>query len=689
MKRFFATIILAAVAGGCVQATSKIEEQNKMSRLPLTTLRLFWNAYDTPEKRARVCRLLDQYGKPDEIWLSTTAGVSSLSSHKKCLSDCVAMAKELRRRNIAVSIQLASSIGHTGAPVRPEKDAFQWKDEDLLVGHDGSSSPGVCCPASPAFLKWCADILAMYCRELQPLTAYIDDDMRMHQHGKIEQACCCKRCLERFARTTGRPWTRQQVRAMLDSRKPQPFRRQWVRQNTERMAGFYETAAKAVHAVSPGTHVGIQNQHAKIFYTCWSFVPVFEAIRRATGLPARVRIGGGCWNDFEPTQLARKGFISGCDIDDAKSCGFVDLMGNEEENWPCAVMDKNPHSKMLESAVFLAMGGNNLTFQTGDLWFDRDSTMAEILKSIQKWTPLFSRLRELSSKYRFDGATALVQPGIVEQPAHGEFPWFMFWAQESEYLHLMGIPLRLSKLASAQGENPGFLTWETARGISREDFEKFLKAGIVVTGNAYLELQKRGLTKDFKVKAKKHAMERTVFAQGPHAGTTWLAGTTQTVSFTIAKDSPAEVLMYFQRSPRTECAAWRLECPKGRIAVVGTPADFARNLSHLALDFYRDLFDWVGKKELSVRLENAEKVVLIPLADDEKRVRAVAVVNMGTSLLDGLVLHVRRPFSAKAEWIRAGEKTLELTGRNVPDKDTQVFALPPVEACGFALLELI
>ena len=689
MRKSLFHLVLLLFLCGCAGTLSNNKKEQKMSRYPLTTLRIYSNEYNTPEKREKIYQMFDKYGKPDEVWLSTADGTQSMKLHKKVLASCVEFAKGLRKRNITVSLQLSSSIGHFGGAAYTAKDAFKWTNDDLLIGHDGQTSPGICCPSSPSFIQWCASIVAMYCKEIQPLTVYIDDDLRFHEHGKLVQTCCCKRCLDRFGKLTNRKWTRTQVKSMLDSTKPQPAKRQWIELHTQVMADFCEALGKAVNAVSPDTHLGLQTQQAKYFYSVWDFTPIYAAIKRATGRPARVRIGGGTWYDFEPTHIVRKAFVSACDIDDAKAHGLVDIMGNEEESWPCTIMNKSTYSKAIESVMFLAMGGNNVTFQSGSLWQDYDSTLEEFISMMTQWKPMFAKVRDLAAKYRFDGITALVQGGIRDLGPHGKFPWFIFWAQESEWLRLYSLPLRLSKVASQKGLQPGYLTGETARGISKEDFEKFLRAGVVATGDAYLELQKRGLTKDFKVKAKRFTKShKAVFTGGSKPGTAVVWGFDPAVAFTFEKDCKAESLLDFAYPKQKLSGAWRLETPAGKIAVMGCPGSFSRKISHMTLDLYRDMFDWVGRQPVSARLENAAAVVLVPLADDNGKVRAVALVNTGTGLQKSLKLRIRRPYSAKAQWYQVDKDAVKVCGKMVDNKDECVFTLPELGSWQFALLEL-
>ncbi|MBQ9502351.1 MAG: hypothetical protein IJU70_09370 [Lentisphaeria bacterium] len=689
MKNLLWAVFPLLLAAGCTQTTNQeIQMKKKTFVHPLTTLRIYSRDYDSPEKRERICRMLDKCGRIDEVWLSTAAGTQSLAVHRKALEECLKMAEELRKRNIAVSLQLSSTVGHFGGAVFKAKDAYQWTKDDLMVGHDGTTLPGVCCPSSPSFAAWCSDVLAMYCEKLKPLAAYIDDDLRFHELGGIRQGCCCARCLERFSHLTGRKWTREQVQEMLDSPAPRPERVLWTELHTQTIADFCKLAAERVFDVSPETHMGLQTVQAKYFYSCWNFTPVYEALKDPSDRPARVRIGGGSWHDFMPSIIARKSFITSCDIDDAKESKYVDIMGHEEENWPCTVMNKSAHAKALEAAMHLAVGGNNVTFQSGNLWRDSDSTMTELLETIKVWYPLFERLKTLSEKYTFDGITALVQDRIREYPAHGEFPWYAFWAEESEKLRSASLPLRLSKYASRRGGNPGFLTWETARGMTKETFEKFLRSGVVMTGNAYLELQKLGLTKEFGVTASPAAWTNTArFETGPGKSATWYWGMIPSVSFEFGKNCQAEKLLTLVSVERTAVGAWRLETPKGRIAVVGCPGDFTPNLSHYALDFYRDLFDWVGAQPVSVRLEQAAQIVLVPLADENGRLRAVSVLNVGIAPRTGLRLHIRRPFGFRGAWYQAGKEPVRLDSQS-GENNSCIFTLPELGAWQFALLEL-
>ena len=160
------------------------------------------------------------------------------------------------------------------------------------------------------------------------------------------------------------------------------------------------------------------------------------------------------------------------------------------------------------------------------------------------------------------------------------------------------------------------------------------------------------------------------------------------MAFTFEKDCKAESLLDFAYPKQKLSGAWRLETPAGKIAVMGCPGSFSRKISHMTLDLYRDMFDWVGRQPVSARLENAAAVVLVPLADDNGKVRAVALVNTGTGPQKALKLRVRRPYSAQAQWYQVDKDAVKVCGKMVDNKDECVFTLPELGSWQFALLEL-
>ena len=114
MKRIGLVFLLPLLflAAGCAQNTTLTKEEKKaMTTYPLTTLRLSSWTFDTPEKRARIFRMLDEYGSVDEVWLCSIDGIKSFAEHKKDLEHFKKFAEGLKKRGIAVTVQLTTATG--------------------------------------------------------------------------------------------------------------------------------------------------------------------------------------------------------------------------------------------------------------------------------------------------------------------------------------------------------------------------------------------------------------------------------------------------------------------------------------------------------------------------------------------------------------------------------------------------
>ena len=171
----------------------------KFADAPLTTVRVY-TMKEAGFNSSVFFEKLDKFGGVDEVWLSTLEGNNSIEDHKKFIDELRPIAEGLRRRNIIVSIQLSSCIGHFGAPL--VENGFPWTADDLMVDVSGITVDGICCPSSEAFTAWSGDILAMYCKALDIHAAYIDDDVRFWNHGAISEGCFCRKCLAKFSAIT-------------------------------------------------------------------------------------------------------------------------------------------------------------------------------------------------------------------------------------------------------------------------------------------------------------------------------------------------------------------------------------------------------------------------------------------------------------------------------------------------------
>ncbi|MBN9190610.1 hypothetical protein [Microbacterium sp.] len=127
-----------------------------------------------------------------------------------------------------------------------------------MVDPRGRVADLVVCPRDEAWRTYLAQLYEYYA-SARPRFLWVEDDFRYHNHPPLWWGgCFCDEHLAEFSRRAGRPLTREEfVSGMLQPGEVSEFRGIWL--DTAREA-LEETAAaieRAVHAVSPGTRLGL------------------------------------------------------------------------------------------------------------------------------------------------------------------------------------------------------------------------------------------------------------------------------------------------------------------------------------------------------------------------------------------------------------------------------------------------
>jgi hypothetical protein len=126
----------------------------------------------------------------------------------------------------SVGINVLATIGHAN-------EAWDYNAPlpfQPMVGHDGLVSRGCACPNTKEFRNY---VRAKYelVAKAKPDFIWVDDDIRMHQHG-VAYGCFCTTCLEIFNRISGgQLHTRESLVAALNDPARRELRLAWVEQN--------------------------------------------------------------------------------------------------------------------------------------------------------------------------------------------------------------------------------------------------------------------------------------------------------------------------------------------------------------------------------------------------------------------------------------------------------------------------
>jgi len=461
----------------------------------VTTARIYSCFFATEGQMQRVLRVLDSApGTFDEVWMGTSTATNPMEEHRAEAARMATFASELRKRGIRPSIELGCCIGHFEAPVAP--GGFDGGPEARMVGESGLTLVGVHCPNSESFTDWVCKVTALYCEAVQPDSFYVDDDLRFLSHGAVREGCYCGACLKEFSERTGHDWGREELHARLNSDDYDELRMKWSTFHADSASRFTGRIAAAIHAVAPKTHIGNETDDAMNLYGGWGVTHFYKSIKDATGLEARVRIGGGAWNDYAPVDLLRKALIAGCDADDAKASGNVDVITSELESFPCAALSKSGYSYGLEGAMHLAYGCNATAFQMGALWKNDEGYLCEHVGEIARWRKILDRLSEYSRTCRAGGVTLGISREFINVPTYKGLPnkcWYVVYSFPSlTPMAVSGFPVHWSKETFNAGLEPSIINGETALGLTEDDFRRAYANGLVLTGEGFLELSKRG-----------------------------------------------------------------------------------------------------------------------------------------------------------------------------------------------------
>jgi len=201
-----------------------------------------------------------------------------------------------KEKGLQVEVNFYSTQGHG-----PRTTACQF---DWVVAGDGEEIVTIPCPLGPRFRRYIVEAYGSYL-DAVGTAVWIDDDLRLDNHGGVLFECFCPIHLERFAELTGTSWTVDDVVDLL-KRAPElcdaddiHHRAEWRSMQAEGLAELCrllaERAADAggeIARMTPGGFAG----HIR---TGVDLNAELEALQEATPVPS-IRLGGAVYSDDVP-----------------------------------------------------------------------------------------------------------------------------------------------------------------------------------------------------------------------------------------------------------------------------------------------------------------------------------------------------------------------------------------------------
>lgn len=542
----------------------------------------------------------------------------------------------------SVGINVLTTIGH----LDEGWDCLPPLPFPAMVGHDGRISRGCACPNTAAYRDY---VTAKYrlVAGASPDFIWVDDDIRMHNHG-VAYGCFCDACLQIFSAGAGRRWNRGDLVRALREPSESGLREAWVEQNEATIASLMRDVEGAIHGVSPAIATGLMTTGFDFVTYSGQFTGWFTALGAAKARP-----GGGCYTDAAPLEMARKALSTGRQV--ASLPPSVRDIQYEHENCPYALLGKSVTSILNECALALGVGVNGITFNVFAGLEERRPLMEAMTAARPCWEEIQAFAHDLPMAGVWQAWSARLMARRKVRPGEDWFgPDARYSLARLQPLLELGLPV--SAVPSAAGT---LFSGKVIEAFSDAEIERAFSGGVLMDTAALDALAERGYGDLAGVRVARRldngVKERLTRdpLNGPYAGVErnacidlWgsaagLADVLEPLDEHARVLARMETLLDEDRGPCVTAFENRLG---GRVVVMG----YAPWI-HLGFPAKREQLlnaaDWAARGTVPVRIGQVVKLIpFVRLSADRNR-GAVVLLNAGFDTVTEATLHVRAPES--------------------------------------------
>jgi hypothetical protein len=605
-------------------------------------------------------------GSCDEVWFCTAWGFPSLDTHRVHADRIVTASQRLRELGISAGLQIANTLGHGASPLFPEEGA----DWPLLTGAKGETEFPTPCPRSIEIHRYTDQVSRIYAA-VGPSSVWIDDDLRMNNHGSIRHGCFCASCLRDFSGEIGRAFSREELVAELHAPVAGDLRSRWTRFNGVSLGMIAQTIARAFHEISPDTRLAYQQlEHENCLDSGPDWNSIYDVLANESGHTTGARLGSGFYTDHAPRQMIRKSFWMARQI--SRLAKSVEQICPEVENFTHNRYGKSPHGTVVESSLYLAMGCNSLSYSILCSDHEPASYHQILLEKIGSYRPFWESYLRASGSSVPAGVEVVLGGdhvrrvvGASEEP----FAWARIDLDRIYQMAALGIPF----CASPRGATTSILHAEAVEGLSDAELKSLLGRGVMMNGTAAFRVQERGFGQLLGVRVSRiprvDVYERVSSdpLNGLFAGKNWmlwLDSGSQAYRLEPLNDSVRSLGDYISPSGENAGIATSLaeNDEGGRVAIFGY-FDWVSDPSSARRNQYLAAADWTSRVRLPVIIHTEAQVMVVPRVDDLGRLVSVFLLNVSIERLPSLELEFRGALSETCRWITPEANCVELQSR--------------------------
>jgi len=578
----------------------------------------------------------------------------------------------------AVGVRAGINVGITLGHINEAWTFMKAMPFQPMIDTNGVASTGCACPNSAGLRE---HMRAKYTLMAQagPEFIWVDDDIRMHFHGGVvngvrvgEWCCFCPTCLEIFAATIGRTFSREQLVAAFNVPENGDLRRAWVRQNAESLRSLLVELKEAVRAVDPKMVTGLMTAGPGwSSYNGPDFPLWFDALDATKARP-----GGGFYSDETPGTLYTKALDVG---QQRWLCPpTVDDSQYELENFPYQTLKKSIAVLRDECTLSLAFGLNGIAFNALGMTGESEDyqPILDALPAMRpEWEQLVAHACDLPTSGIWPAWTMDfmgkhdVRPGETwPSYVRGGDSW------QGRVFGEIGLPLGVD----GPGECGSLLLGRMAEAFSDDELRGLLAGGVMMDGDSLDILQRRGLADlagaTIAQRLNNGVTER--LTDDPINGVS--AGTLRDARIEFWGDAfgMADVLEpglgtrvlgrakdYFGNDIGP-CMTACENALGGRVVVMGyAPTIFIHSVSKRRQ--LQNIADWLSRDRLPVRIEQTVRLIPVVRLSSDRTRGAVVLLNAGCDVVDRADIELRVPSETPVRLV-AGPDATQLPTRKTP-----------------------
>lgn len=635
----------------------------------------------------QIIQAIQKYpGCCDEVWLATEYGFPPLSVHHNSAEKMMIAAQKLRQAGIRVSLQLSNTIGH--GPYIQRRDCSGLIRDNYpvqrMVGIDGQISDYCFCLNDKNFQNYTFALIKLYAA-FHPDCVWIDDDLRIDNHGSVPYGCFCDNCLRMFREHSGIKLNRTELRKAF-LYEDQNLCDAYVRFTRHSIAKFTQKLAQAVIQASPNSTLGYQYCH----YSCESggdMNHIFDALYEGSGHIPKSRPGGGFYCDHDPNGMLDKAMM--ISFANSRLPDYVKDIRPEIENTPDVIFGKSLYGTCLESSLYLSCGCNALTFATMMTEYEPISWHERMLEYFSRFRPFWEKIITHTKNTKQCGLCMYVPktPHIQRLPYNesSEHWGKLYWNCSHPFLRL-GI----STYHNPDGACAYLLDSRTIDTMTDAEIQELLSLPVLTDGFALEKIANRGFGNQLSADAIpcNPISWDEEFLDSPintfTAGTRWRKGTLRSdLKDHILTDKTGETVPICQYIRFTD------NSPVGySAALVSTQSDaqwavFGYGLWDNILSFDKrnqliSAISAIANHPLPAVSNSQEQLLLLSHTGTNNRLRFVFLLHCALGKTEKLQIHLHTSAGNKFVVIRPEKPNY--TPKIIPTQDGCMLSLPPLDS---------